>query len=678
MRGKIVSLLVLLVVLAVGVSEAGFSGTELYLPSVGSGAGAQGSHWYTTLWLSNPGTSPANVTLQFLARGNSNSSPPTAHETVAPGETIRVADLMADYFGMGSGFGALRITSSAKILACSRIFSMPSGGGEDLSTGQFFGAVPAGFSIGSGESTTVLGGFQLTPPESGPFRYNFGFVETSGNSVTVRVTAYFGPDPTSPVGTKDYTLGAYGVMQKNLSDLISSPSWDNITLKIEVVSGSGRIIAFGSQATNGSNDPSTFEMQFADSLLGGGGGGGGLTQVAHDGTLTGDGTAGSPLGVADGGVTAQKLSASGSSAGQVLMSDGTSVSWQTPSGGGGGGFTLPYAGSTSSSGNAFSVTNTGDGPAIYAESTGHDGIRAKSSAATKSGVYGYTSTQEGYGVYGRNQGSGALGFLGGQDTEWADGRDVDVGVFGRADGAYRLGVLGLSSGTGGYGTAGKELSSGNWGVLGSTDAGVMGSVETSTGEEYGVWGIDHTGGVGFAGAFTGDVAISGSLNVSGTKNFRIDHPLDPANRYLYHAAVESDEVLDQYTGNVVLDGSGRAVVELPDWFEALNTDFRYQLTPIGAPAPNLHVAEGVRDNRFTIAGGAPGMTVSWLITARRNDPFMQAHPFQVERDKPEAVRGSYVDPTSRGLPEELQENWVAHPEVYRRLQLGREREGSSR
>src|SRR6185436_12371624 len=128
----------------------------------------------------------------------------------------------------------------------------------------------------------------------------------------------------------------------------------------------------------------------------------------------------------------------------------------------------------------------------------------------------------------------------------------------------------------------------------------------------------------FAGLFFGFVEVNGSLrvdedlSVSGTKNFRIDHPLDPANKYLLHAAIESSEVLNLYTGKVTLDGNGAAVVRFPEWFQALNTDFRYTLTPIGAPGPNLYVAEEMSANAFTIAGGTAGMKVSWQVTGVRS------------------------------------------------------------
>jgi hypothetical protein len=150
----------------------------------------------------------------------------------------------------------------------------------------------------------------------------------------------------------------------------------------------------------------------------------------------------------------------------------------------------------------------------------------------------------------------------------------------------------------------------------------------------------------------GNLVVDGGLLVAGTKNFHIDHPLDPTNKYLNHASIESSEVLNQYSGNVVLDARGEARVEFPAWFGAINDDFRYQLTAIGAPGPNLYIAEKVRDNSFKIAGGMPGMEVSWLVTARRNDPYMRAHPYVVEQDKPERERGYYTDPSLYGAPKE--------------------------
>jgi len=156
---------------------------------------------------------------------------------------------------------------------------------------------------------------------------------------------------------------------------------------------------------------------------------------------------------------------------------------------------------------------------------------------------------------------------------------------------------------------------------------------------------------GTAGEFRGDVNVSGTIT-KGAGGFKIDHPLDPANKYLTHSFVESSDMMNIYNGTTLLDGNGEAWITLPDWFEALNHAFRYQLTAIGVPSPNLYVAEEVSANRFKIAGGQPGAKVSWQVTGIRHDAYADAHRLAVEEDKPEEDRGYYLHPEIHGQPVE--------------------------
>ena len=142
----------------------------------------------------------------------------------------------------------------------------------------------------------------------------------------------------------------------------------------------------------------------------------------------------------------------------------------------------------------------------------------------------------------------------------------------------------------------------------------------------------------------GGVEIGGNLDVLGSKNFRIDHPLDPANRYLVHFASEGPEPFNVYAGRQVLEQDGTAWIALPVWFEAINIEFRYQLTSIGVPAPGLHVMTEIENNRFRIGGGPAVGEVSWEVRARRNDPTMQRLDPMAEIDKPAHLQGSYLDP----------------------------------
>jgi hypothetical protein len=166
----------------------------------------------------------------------------------------------------------------------------------------------------------------------------------------------------------------------------------------------------------------------------------------------------------------------------------------------------------------------------------------------------------------------------------------------------------------------------------------------------------------YAAVLNGKVKITGNLEKAGG-SFKIDHPLDPANKYLHHSFVESPDMKNVYDGVVMLDRKGKAEIELPNWFGILNKDFRYQLTAIGSSGPNLYIAEEISDkttnytsnnknSRFKIAGGTSGMKVSWQVTGIRKDPWANANRIEVEDDKSAKERGYYLHPDLYSQPEE--------------------------
>lgn len=205
------------------------------------------------------------------------------------------------------------------------------------------------------------------------------------------------------------------------------------------------------------------------------------------------------------------------------------------------------------------------------------------------------------------------------------------GVQGRSYSGSASGVYGENSavGGGGYGVAGRASGSG-----------------------IAVFGDKSTPSTGYAGYFSGNVQVTGNFAVSGSKAFMIDHPLDPGNKFLVHSSVESNEMKNLYDGVTVLDAAGHARIQLPTWFEAVNGDFRYQLTAIGKPG-NLYIASELAAGSFEIAG-SPGQKVSWQVTGNRRDPAALASGFAVERDKLPSERGTYlrpelISPTAQGL-----------------------------
>jgi hypothetical protein len=170
---------------------------------------------------------------------------------------------------------------------------------------------------------------------------------------------------------------------------------------------------------------------------------------------------------------------------------------------------------------------------------------------------------------------------------------------------------------------------------------------------------------GLAGLFSGNVQITGNISKGGG-SFKIDHPLDPENKYLYHSFIESPDMMNIYNGNITTDANGEAVVELPSYFEALNRDFRYQLSVIGTFAQAI-VAEEISNNRFTIKTSAPRVKVSWQVTGVRQDAYANKHRIPVEELKNENERGHYLYPEVFNQPEEKSIEWARHPEVMQRL-----------
>lgn len=253
-------------------------------------------------------------------------------------------------------------------------------------------------------------------------------------------------------------------------------------------------------------------------------------------------------------------------------------------------------------------------------STNSDAIMGKTTKAGKSGVYGEATLSSSSGVAGKNtnDGNGVSGY----------GQNGGIGVYGQGEGEYSYGVRGKS--------------------FGSSGTGVHGECNQPYG--WGVWG-KSTASSGYAGYFSGDVNVEGTLYGGGLLSM-VDHPLDPENKYLRHSCVESTDMMNIYNGNVTLDNNGKSIVELPEWFEALNKDFRYQLTCIGGFS-QVFIEKEISDNSFVIAGGKPGLKVSWQVTGIRKDAYANAHRIPVEENKKPEERGKYLHPKEFGFPETM-------------------------
>ncbi|MFD3566007.1 hypothetical protein ACFWVK_01905, partial [Streptomyces sp. NPDC058667] len=338
-----------------------------------------------------------------------------------------------------------------------------------------------------------------------------------------------------------------------------------------------------------------------------------------------------------------------------------------------GGGSSPGISGGSAQGPGVAGTGGGSSPGITGTATTGPGIRATSSQSmglwasgggNNPGVKGEATT--GPGILGTStHGPGVTGTGGGSSPGISGGSAQGPGVAGTggpSSGVFgksrdREGLLGVGDsyvgvrgvGGGGYEGVRGEANPGP-GVMGSSPSVAVWGEAPKDVQSIGVFGRGQRAFVAdgaLAADLFGDVYVNGMLTDAGG-GFTIDHPLAPESRSLTHSVVGSSERKNVYDGTVRLDGNGRAVVELPEWFEALNEDFRYQLTAIGGPASELHISQPLTENCFTIAGGDAQLEVSWQITGVRRDAWARVHPLVEDREKPGEERGRYLHPELHG------------------------------
>jgi len=369
------------------------------------------------------------------------------------------------------------------------------------------------------------------------------------------------------------------------------------------------------------------------------------------------------------GVLGESASTSGTGvAGLADANTGTTsgVSGQADSASGRGVYGLASANAGSNYGGWFE-TNSTFGTGVLGQSTAATGtsfgVRGLSAGTAGRGVYGQASAVTGttYGVYGQASSTSGRAVYGVATA--ASG--TTYGGYFEVTSASGYGVFALATSTTGATRAGQFVSHAENG------RGLYAEATDFLGPNYGVYGQSALGSYG--------VYSSSDLGAAGTKSFRIDHPDDPANKYLLHYASESPEVINFYRGTVVLDRAGEAVVELPRYFAKINKSPSYQLTAIGAPMPGLHVAEEIDAATliagatagpgqtapvcsFRIAGGAPRGKVSWRVEAVRNDRWIQKRAAPVEIDKQGIERGKYQRPELYGQPAAMGMNYDAATE----------------
>lgn len=159
-------------------STPAFAADDVVFPMVGTVIGAGGLSFITDVFLSNPGTTAANVSIAYypyLVEGE----PLVAPVTLAPGQSRVLQSFLSELFGITSGQGSVLIVSSAPIAAAARVAARSAAGDY----AGFAPAIPGGDGL-SGASATFVG-----LPQTGSRRTNL-VLYNRGLPGTITVTGF--------------------------------------------------------------------------------------------------------------------------------------------------------------------------------------------------------------------------------------------------------------------------------------------------------------------------------------------------------------------------------------------------------------------------------------------------------------------------------------------------------
>ena len=321
------------------------------------------------------------------------------------------------------------------------------------------------------------------------------------------------------------------------------------------------------------------------------------------------------------------------------------------------------------------VSNSSQGCGVFGQATSTSGVTyggwfqnasasgsgligvAFASSGDSSGIYGESGSTNGAGVNGYASAASGATYGGKFHSRSAQG----FGAFISGVGPDAMRVENIGSGRGMLVNALSDTAI--WAITNTGLAGLDARNSNPTG--FAMFGVaNSTSGVNY-GAVGQTYSPSGwgvyswgNSGASGVKAFRIDHPTDPENKYLLHYASESPMPQNFYVGNVVTDADGRAWVELPEYFNEINVNFKYQLTVVDGPNSDegdfvqVKVRQKIKDGSFLIMTSVPNTEVSWRVDADRNDKYVRNRKPQdvVEKQGPE--RGKYQHPELYGLPPE--------------------------
>ena len=224
-------------------AEVAGGGHAWVVPAAAHADGLAGTRWRSDLLLENPGPEPALLEATLLERARDNTAATPRTNTLLPGTTARLADLVRDTFGAAAAAGAVLVGSSAALVVDSRT----SNDGGAGTYGQRVPAVPVGDALAAG-ARAVLPGLGRDARR----RTNLGAVSLSGSPTMVRFEVFAGNG--DPLGQVDLELPPFGSGQRSdaLVDLGELPDAYAV---VSSASPDARFVPYASVVDASTGDP---------------------------------------------------------------------------------------------------------------------------------------------------------------------------------------------------------------------------------------------------------------------------------------------------------------------------------------------------------------------------------------------------------------------------------------
>ncbi|MEO6487875.1 MAG: hypothetical protein ABIO78_08050 [Thermoanaerobaculia bacterium] len=227
-------------------------GTRYVLPGIAYTDGL--ARWRSDVRIYNSGAGATQATVTYYPQGNPAASM-SKQVSVAAGEVMALDNILNTFFGItepnAGGSVLVSTTETSSLITTARTYAQTDAGTYGLS----LDGIRPDQAVGLSERSLHL----LQLEQSTEFRTNIGIVETSGNPVTAEVTLIL---PDSKVTPKvPITLAGNGFLQFPLSAFNVGDAVYNARIAIKVISGTGRISAYGSVVDNRTQDPTYVPAQ---------------------------------------------------------------------------------------------------------------------------------------------------------------------------------------------------------------------------------------------------------------------------------------------------------------------------------------------------------------------------------------------------------------------------------